>query len=312
MASTSRLTPVHFFSHGSTMMLGEESASADYWKKCGDEALANGIEHVVIMGAHWATTGNEIEIAANPKPEKSPVAYVHPDKYVPYVLNPDIPMSHRCRDLLKQSGFKVKLNEKFDWIHDTYLILIRMFPGGCPPTTILSMNARYDPHFHVKVGSALRPMRKEKVLFVGSGGAVHNLYRNSWFQMLRFRGTLVIYLGGYILLTRNRADNFAMPAPPSSLLLDFRQEFEDAITKTSGPELRRAMTMLMKVPKYRDAHATDDHFMSAMFVAGLCGSFEDKGTVSELGAEDWELQNMCNSQYTLGKWAPAAKVAAAV
>jgi hypothetical protein len=31
------------------MMLGEESASADYWKKCGDEALANGIKGVVMM-----------------------------------------------------------------------------------------------------------------------------------------------------------------------------------------------------------------------------------------------------------------------
>lgn len=45
----SQLTPVHFFSHGSTMMLGEESASATYWKKCGDEALANDVQHVVIM-----------------------------------------------------------------------------------------------------------------------------------------------------------------------------------------------------------------------------------------------------------------------
>lgn len=43
------LTPVHFFSHGSTMMLGEDSESADYWKKCGDEALAQGIKGVVIM-----------------------------------------------------------------------------------------------------------------------------------------------------------------------------------------------------------------------------------------------------------------------
>ena len=42
-------TPVHFFSHGSTMMLGEESNSATYWKKCGDEALANGVKHIVIM-----------------------------------------------------------------------------------------------------------------------------------------------------------------------------------------------------------------------------------------------------------------------
>lgn len=31
------------------MMLGEESESADYWKKRGDEALAHGIKGVVIM-----------------------------------------------------------------------------------------------------------------------------------------------------------------------------------------------------------------------------------------------------------------------
>lgn len=195
-------------------------------------------------------------------------------------------MAERCIGLLKDAGFKAKANPTFDWIHDTYLILIRMFPAGCPPTTLISMNARYDPHYHMKVGSALRSLRleKEKVLFIGTGGAVHNLYRNSWGQMLRYR------------------DNFAMESPPEAALLDFRQEFEDAITKHSGPALRRSMTMLMKLPNYREAHATDDHFMPALFVAGLAGAPEDDGTKAVLGAEDWELQNMCNSQYTLGSW----------
>lgn len=44
-----KMTPVHFFSHGSTMMLGEDSASARYWERMGEEALKNGVEHVVIM-----------------------------------------------------------------------------------------------------------------------------------------------------------------------------------------------------------------------------------------------------------------------
>lgn len=42
-------SPVHFFSHGSTMMLGEDSASARYWEQAGQEALRQGVEHVVIM-----------------------------------------------------------------------------------------------------------------------------------------------------------------------------------------------------------------------------------------------------------------------
>jgi hypothetical protein len=36
------------------MMLGEESKSATYWKKCGDEALANGVKHVVMMVSYTA------------------------------------------------------------------------------------------------------------------------------------------------------------------------------------------------------------------------------------------------------------------
>lgn len=172
------LTPVHFFSHGSTMMLGEQSDSADYWKKCGDA------------------------------------------------------------------------------------------------TTIISMNARFEPHFHMKVGSALRPLRQEGYLLIGTGGAVHNLYRNRWEPMLKY------------------SDNFAQETPPEDWALEFRQAVEDVISNNSGPKLRRGMTRLMKHPQYRDAHASDDHFMAAMFVAGAAGDQDDVGTYGRLEAETWELTNM--------------------
>jgi aromatic ring-opening dioxygenase catalytic subunit (LigB family) len=198
------------------MMLGEESASADYWKRCGDEALANDVQHVIIMGAHWDCIGeNKIQVSTNPSPGKSPVAYVHPSKYVDYELKPDLQMAQRIIEMLSVEGFEVEGNSTFDWIHDTYLILIRMFPGGMPPTTIISLNARFDPHFHMKVGATLRPLRRENCLLLGTGGAVHNLYRNKWAPMLRFR------------------DNFAMETPPESWALEFRQAMEDAMTKNS-------------------------------------------------------------------------------
>ncbi|KAE8346122.1 hypothetical protein BDV24DRAFT_177014 [Aspergillus arachidicola] len=278
------LTPVHFFSHGSTMMLGEHCSSTDYWKQCGDEALSNGIKGVIFMGAHWDTAGDHIQISTNPNPAKSPVAYVHPSKYMDYELTPDLRTAERCIDLLAKAGYNVSGNDTFDWIHDVYLILIRMFPKACPPTTIISLNARYDPHYHMKIGSTLRHLRKENYLLIGTGGAVHNLYRNRWGPMLRFR------------------DNFAQDSPPEPWALEFRQAVEDALTKNSGPALRRAITRLMKHPEYRDAHATDDHFMAAMFVAGAAGDFEDEGTFAVLGAETWELTNMCNSQFTIGQW----------
>lgn len=212
------------------------------------------------------------------------MAYVHPSKYVDYKLNPDLKTAERCIQMLRAEGFNALGNAEFDWIHDTYLILIRMFPSECPPTVLLSLNARFDPHYHMKVGSTLRALRKEGYLLIGTGGAVHNLYRNRWAPMLRFR------------------DNFAQETPPEPWALEFRQAVEDAFTKNSGPSLRRAVTRLMKHPLYRDAHATDDHFMAAMFAAGAAGDEEDEGSYGELQAETWELTNMCNSQFTIGNW----------
>ncbi|ERS97045.1 hypothetical protein HMPREF1624_06374 [Sporothrix schenckii ATCC 58251] len=281
------LAPVHLFSHGSTMMLGEPSEAADYWKRAGDEALANGVKGIVMMGAHWDAPHDRIEVATNPTPAKSPVAYVHPSKYVDYPLRPDLATAQTCIRLLQASGFEASGNDTFDWIHDTYLVLIRMFPdpATCPPTTLISMNARFDPHYHVKVGAALRPLRAQGFLLIGSGGAVHNLYRNQWMPMLQY------------------SDNFAQTHPPEPWALEFRQAVEDVMTRNKGPALRRAATRLMKHAQYRDAHATDDHFMAVLFVAGAAGDEADEREEGgRLTAETWELTNMCNSQFTIGSW----------
>lgn len=234
-------------------------------------------------------------MSTNPNPGKSPVAFVHPSKYANYKLNPDLASAERCLSILQHAGFDARANPTFDWIHDTYLILIRMFPQGCPPTVLVSMNARYDPHEHVAVGSALRPLRREGYLLIGSGGAVHNLHRNVWMPMVRFR------------------DNFAQENPPEPWALEFRQAVEDVVVSRGGgnngngnggcgPRLRRAVTRLFKHPMFRDAHATDDHFVPMLFVAGAVGEEEDEGEPGRLMAETWELSNMCNSQFMFGRW----------
>lgn len=238
------------------------------------------------QGAHWAALNDEIQVSMNPNPWKDPIGGVHPRKYYNYKLIPDISMGSRVIDMLRQSGINAKGHETCAWIHDVYTLLIRMFPdGNMPPTTIISTNARYDPHYHIRVGAALRDLRKEPdVLFLGTGGAVHNLYRNVWDSIMKY------------------SDNFALVSPPERWALGFRQEFEDAVMKNSGPALKKAVASLMKLPTFRDAHATDDHFVAVCFCAGLVGHEEDIGTPVEFGASDWELGNMCNDQYTWGSW----------
>ncbi|KAF4626813.1 hypothetical protein G7Y89_g11341 [Cudoniella acicularis] len=244
-------TAVFFVGHGSTMMLGEESEPASFWKEMGDEAMGRGIKSIVMMGAHWEALGDEIQVAMNPKPQQTPVAYVAPKRYKNFVLTPDLVLGSKVLSMLQVAGFNAKPNPTFDFIHDTFLILIRMFPHmkTCIPVTAISANARFDPHYHAKVGSILRPLRYENVLIIGSGGTVHNLYCNHWTQM-------VIH-----------GANFAQPVPPAPWALEFRQAVEDPFTGNSGPVVRRALNRFMKHPRYRDAHGTDGHFMAAIFAA---------------------------------------------
>jgi aromatic ring-opening dioxygenase catalytic subunit (LigB family) len=243
-----------------------------------------------MQGAHWDCAGDKVEVATNPKPGKSPCPFVTPSLYLNWKPNPDIPTAQRVISMLQAENFEVSGNAKFDWIQDVYMVLIRMFPDSatCPPTTIVSMNARYDPHYHIKIGSTLRPLREDGYLIIGSGGAVHNLYRNKWTPMLLYR------------------DSLGQENPPDSCMLEFRQATEDAITRNSGPQLKRAVARLMQHPHYRSAHGTDDHFIPACFCAGAAGDWADKNTVNVLGAETWELTNMCNSQYTMGGYSPIA------
>lgn len=263
----SKSTPVLFFSHGSTMMLGEETTSADFWLECGNEALRRGVKQVILMGAHWECRGNKIQVARKVNPELSPIAFVAPEKYSNYKINVDTALADRVVGILDKSGFEVSPNDEFDWIHDTFLILIRMFPKGCPGVTTVSMNARFDPHYHMKIGASLAHLRDENILLVGTGGAVHNLYRNHWSNMVLYR------------------DNLAQEVPPEDALMEFRQTFEDAMTKNSGPALARSITRLMQHPNFRDAHATDDHFIPACFAAGAASRAKDVGTRNIVGAE---------------------------
>ncbi|KAJ9102964.1 hypothetical protein QFC19_004521 [Naganishia cerealis] len=111
--------------------------------------------------------------------------------YVDFDLNPDLELASQVTALLQDAGFDAALEPKFEQIHDTFMILKWMFPGGKSlPHVIVSHNARFDPHFHMKMGAALRPLRKQKVLILGSGGAVHNLYRNNWHQVIKYRDNL--------------------------------------------------------------------------------------------------------------------------
>ncbi|KAJ4983413.1 aromatic ring-opening dioxygenase family protein [Stagonosporopsis vannaccii] len=267
------------------MLLGEDSKIRDYWRKIGRDALHHGVKGIIIMGAHWNAEGEKVKVATNPQPTFMPLANTDRRHWADWKPRPDLETSHRVIQMLNDTGIEAEEDPKFEWMIDTFPVLIGMFGDKCPPTTIISQNAYFDPFLHTRIGAALRSLRGQRYLLIGSGGGTHNLYRAEWKFMLNYK------------------DNFAMEYPPDEDSIEFRQSLEDVICKNGGgPELRRGLARLMKNPYFREAHGTDEHYVSACFVAGAIGEPEDRDAKASLGAEAWELRTQCESQFSLGKW----------
>ena len=129
-----------------------------------------------------------------------------------YPINVDLNLAKRTVSLLRAAGFDdVEEDPTFDWHDDTVTPARWMFPEGTPSATVVSMNARYSPTFHVKIGRALSQLRKESILLCGTGGAVHNLYRNNWYPVL------------------TKGDNFQPGRKPAQWAVEFEKSVSDVV-----------------------------------------------------------------------------------
>ncbi|KAH8879510.1 aromatic ring-opening dioxygenase [Thozetella sp. PMI_491] len=168
-----RLAPVLFASHGSPWMCCKESASSEWWAKFGQEAFAGGIKGVVFIGAHWEELGDRIRIATKFDPAKVQMDMVPRAYWEKYPINVSEELAGTVMDLLREHQFTdVEADPTFDWHDDTITPARWLFPEGTPPSTVVSLNARYNPVFHVRIGRALSKLREAGILIIGTGGAI--------------------------------------------------------------------------------------------------------------------------------------------
>jgi aromatic ring-opening dioxygenase catalytic subunit (LigB family) len=190
---------------------------------------------ILAVSAHWEEAVATVNINSRP-----PLLFDYggfPD--YTYELTWPAPgdplLAGRVAELLSAARIPNGSEASRGWDHGIFVPLKVMFPNADIPVVQLSMQRGLDPAGHLAIGRALKPLRDEGVLILGSGQSYHNM-----------RGF------------------FGRAADPAADVFDawLRGAMLDGDTRDD------ALARWEDAPGARNAHPEEDHLLPLMVAAG--------------------------------------------
>jgi 4,5-DOPA dioxygenase extradiol len=167
------MMPVLFVSHGAPTLPLEPGETGAAWRKLGEQLPKPSA--ILVISAHWETSIPTVSRAI--QPETIHDFYGFPaELYKLQYPAPGAPeLAQSVALALQQAGFTAQLDDTRGLDHGAWVPLSLMSPKADIPVTQLSLQPEKDPAWHIALGRALRPLREQGVLIVGSGSITHNL-----------------------------------------------------------------------------------------------------------------------------------------
>ena len=193
---------------------------------------------IVVVSAHWEE--DVFTVMTNPNPPLIYDYYGFPAHTyaIDYPASGSPELAEKIVGALEQAGIPVKRDAQRGFDHGVFIPLKLIYPAADVPIVQLSLNVNFDPAAHAAVGRALAPLRKEKILIVGSGMSYHNLRK--------------LFQGG---------DDVALASAAFDGWLD------EALAST-GTKRSEALKGWLNAPYARQAHPREEHLLPLMVVAG--------------------------------------------
>ena len=195
---------------------------------------------IVIFSAHWEES--TIHINSNPNPEMFFDYYgFPPHTYQLTFPAPGSPeLASKIQALFKVAGINSELDPQHGFDHGTFVPLKVMLPNADIPVVQVSLHSSLDPKLHIEMGQALKSLRDENILILGSGMSFHNM------QILNQGSDSHDHANVF-----NRWLNQASLAEPK--------------------ERERLLTQWANAPSGIPSHPREEHLLPLMVAAGAAG-----------------------------------------
>jgi 4,5-DOPA dioxygenase extradiol len=163
--------PVLFLGHGSPMNAIEENEFVTGWRSIGK--ILPRPEAILCISAHWETKGIYVTAMEKPKTIHDfggfPVELF--DVQYPAPGSPELAME--TKNMIKKS--LVGLDDNWGLDHGCWSVVKHLYPNADVPVIQMSLDYYQSAQYHYDLAKELSPLRKKRVLIIGSGNMVHNL-----------------------------------------------------------------------------------------------------------------------------------------
>ena len=166
--------PTVFVSHGSPMMALEPGPAGEALKHLA--ASMPRPKAILSISAHWDQSAPTLSAADAPETIHDFYGFPAPLFALRYPAPGAPALARRAAELLAAAGLPARIHPSHGLDHGTWSPLRFIYPEADIPVTQLAVQSRLGAAHHFALGRALRPLRDEGVLILGSGSLTHNLY----------------------------------------------------------------------------------------------------------------------------------------
>jgi aromatic ring-opening dioxygenase catalytic subunit (LigB family) len=130
---------------------------------------------ILVISAHWEENAATLTGAASPALFYDYYNFPREAYEIRYPAPGSPELANRIAGVLIQNHIPAQLDPRRGFDHGVFIPLKLMYPQADIPALQLSLLRGLDPAAHIALGKALRELRHENILVIGSGFSFHNM-----------------------------------------------------------------------------------------------------------------------------------------